>query len=71
MIKQKKKKLYPHAPIDFVCDNCQTGFKSAVAYSPSLNSEQLTETYCMSCVDKRTVRNIGRDTVFSVKARKD
>ncbi|CAH1758657.1 11240_t:CDS:2 [Entrophospora sp. SA101] len=57
--------------MNFVCDSCQTGFKSAVAYSPSLNSEQLTETYCMSCVDKRTVRNIGRDTVFSVKARKD
>ena len=67
-----KKKLNPYAPVDFTCDNCQKEFKNAVAYSPALNSDQLTETYCNGCVDKRTLKNnTGRNTIFSARVKKE
>ena len=67
-----KRKLNPYAPADFNCDNCQKEFKNAVAYSPDLNPDQLTETYCISCVDRRTLKaNTGRDTIFSARVKKE
>jgi hypothetical protein len=67
-----KRRLNPYAPVDFDCDNCQREFKNAVAYSPDLNSDQLTETYCVGCVDKRTLRNnAGRSTIFSARVKKE
>ena len=69
----KKQKLTPHAPIDFICDKCQREFKSDIAYSPSLNPEQLTETYCVSCVNKakRNLDGTGRNTIFAVRTKEE
>jgi len=66
-----RKKLYPHAPIDFICDNCQKSFKLALAYSPSLNLEQLKETYCVDCFNKRNPKYTGRNTVFAVRTKEE
>ena len=65
-----KRKLKPYAPADFVCDNCKGEFWSDVAYSPAPGSDQSTETYCVGCVDKRTLKKTGRVHLFSARVSK-